>query len=140
MSKKAKRQEASTSFTMSRRFRRLSNFKISAMTLGLVAIAFATFLYGGGLLTIIDQPPISIYTGETFYFLYPALDGQFVMDTVFSIILYAIGLAGLLFVYRSTKSAFKPRQAYMGLIIGVTLVLLAYIFLEGSILTKMRGA
>jgi len=62
------------------------------------------------------------------------------MDTVFSIILYAIGIAGLLFVYRSTKSAFKPRQAYMGLIIGVALVLLAYIFLEGSILTKMRGA
>jgi len=140
MAKKAKRQAASMSFTMSRRFRRLSNFKISTMTIGLVAIAFATFLYGGGLLTIVDQPPISIYTGETFYFLYPALDGQFVMDTVFSIILYAIGIAGLLFIYRSTKSAFKPRQAYMGLIIGAMLVLLAYIFLEGAILTKMRGA
>jgi len=110
------------------------------MTIVLVAITFATFLFGGGLLTLIDQPPIAIYSGSKFYFLYPALDGQFVMDTVFSTMLYAIGLAGLLLMYRSTKSAFKPRQAYMGMIIGVTLMLLSYLFLEASILTKLSGA
>jgi hypothetical protein len=110
------------------------------VTLALVVIAFATFLFGGGLLTIIDQPAVAIYSGTKFYFLYPALDRQFVMDTVFSVMLYAMGLAGLLLLYRSTKSAFKPRQAYMALIIGVTLVLLAWLFLEGSIFTKQQGA
>jgi predicted neutral ceramidase superfamily lipid hydrolase len=140
MSKKVKRQAASASFSMNRRFRRISNLKVSATTAALLAIAFATFLYSGGLLTIIEQPAISVYTGKTFYFLYPALDQQFVMDTVFSATLYAMGLAGLIFIYRSTKNAFKPRQAYMGLIVGITLVLLSYIFLEGSILTKLRGA
>ena len=139
MSKKAKRQAASMSFSISRWFRKISNSKPSAMTLGLIGMVFAAFLLGGGLLTLIDQPPVTIYSGKQFYFLYPALDGQFVMDTVFSVMLYAIGLAGLLLIYRSTKSAFKPRQAYMGLIIGVTLVLLSYIFLEGAILTKIRG-
>jgi len=110
------------------------------MTIVLIVIAFATFLFSGGLLTLIDQPPISVYTGSKFYFLYPALDGQFVMDTVFSAMLYVVGLAGLLLMYRSTKSAFKPRQAYMGMIIGVSLILLSYLFLEGSVLTKISGA
>lgn len=109
------------------------------MTVSVIVVAFAIFLYGGGLLTLIDQPPVAFYNGRQFYFLYPALDGQFVMDTVFSAMLYAIGLVGLLLMYRSTKSAFKPRQAYMGMIIGVALILLAYLFLEGSILTKMAG-
>jgi predicted neutral ceramidase superfamily lipid hydrolase len=109
------------------------------MTFAVIVIAFATFLFGGGLLTIIQRPPVAIYTGDTFYFLYPAIDGQFVMDTFLSSMLYALGLVGLLLIYRSTKSAFKPRQAYMTMIIGVSLVLLAYIFLEGSILSKIRG-
>lgn len=139
MSKKAKRQASSLSFSMSRWFRKLSASKPSSMTIALIVIAFATFLFSGGLLTLIDQPPISIYTGSKFYFLYPALDGQFVMDTFFSAMLYVVGLVGLLLMYRSSKSAFKPRQAYMGMIIGVSLILLCYLFLEGSILTKLQG-
>ena len=139
MSRKVKKQASSISFSLSRWFRRISSSKPSAMTLVLIVIAFSTFLFGGGLLTIINQPPIAVYTGAKFYFLYPALDGQFVMDTVFSAMLYIVGLVGLLLIYRSTKNAFKPRQAYMGMIIGVTLVLLAYLFLEGSIFTKLQG-
>ena len=51
--------------------------------------------------------------------------------------LYALGFAGLLAIYQSTKYAYKPRQAYMMLIIGVSLLLLAYIFLEDAILIKI---
>ncbi len=51
--------------------------------------------------------------------------------------LYGIGFAGLLAVYQSTKYAYKPRQAYMMLVIGVTLLLLAYIFLEDAIQIKL---
>jgi hypothetical protein len=53
--------------------------------------------------------------------------------------LYALGFVGLLMIYQSTKSAYKPRQAYMMLIIGVTFILLAYIFLEGAINFKATG-
>ncbi len=127
------------SFGMSRWFRRLSTSRPSATTFMLVVIGFCTFLLGGGLLTLITQPPIAVFTGSQFYFLYPAIDGQFVMDTIFSAMLYIMGLVGLLLVYRSTKSAYKPRQAYMSMVIGVTLILMAYLFLEGSILTKLRG-
>jgi hypothetical protein len=140
MSKKVKKQASSMSFSLSRWYRRFSASKPSALTFSLVVIGFATFLLGGGLYTIITQPPVVFYNGQRFFFLYPALDGQFVMDTFFSAMLYLLGLIGLLLMYRSTKNAFRPRQAYMTLIIGVTLILLAYVFLEGSILTKLQGA
>jgi len=51
--------------------------------------------------------------------------------------LYAIGFVGLLAIYQSTKYAYKPRQAYMMMVIGVALLLLAYIFLEDVILIKL---
>jgi hypothetical protein len=140
MSKKVKRKTASASFSLSRWFRKLSSSKPSSMTFIIIVVAFTVFLFGGGLFTIIEQPPIAIYTQQgRFLFLYPDINGQFVMDTFMSGMLYALGLVGLLLMYRSTKNAFKPRQAYMGMIVGVSLILLAYIFLEGSILAKLQG-
>jgi hypothetical protein len=137
MSKRVKKQASSMSFSLSRWSRRFS--KPSSTTLIVIALAFTTFLLGGGLLTIIQQPPAAIYSGSRFYFIYPSMDRQLGMDTVFSAMLYAVGLIGLLLMYRSTKNAYNPRQAYMTLIIGVALLLLAYMFLEWSILFKLNG-
>jgi predicted neutral ceramidase superfamily lipid hydrolase len=140
MSRKVKKQASSMSFSISRWFRKISSSKPSSMTFIVVVVAFSVFLCGGGLLTIITRPDVAVYTQQgRFLFLYPALDGQFVMDTFLSATLYAIGVIGLLLIYRSTKNAFKPRQAYMGMIVGASLVLLAYIFLEGSIIAKLQG-
>jgi hypothetical protein len=139
MSKRVKKQASSMSFGLSRWFRRFS--KPSSATFIVIVVAFATFLLGGGLLTIITRPPVAIYSGTRFFFIYPSMDAQLGMDTIFSAMLYAVGLIGLLLIYRSTKNAYKPRQAYMTLIVGVALFLLAYIFLESSILFKLnRGA
>lgn len=140
MSRKVKKQASSMSFSLSRWFRRLSSSKPSSMSFIIAVVSFSVFLFGGGLLTLITRPDVAVYTQQgRFLFLYPALDGQFVMDTFLSAMLYALGLTGLLLMYRSTKNAFKPRQAYMGMIVGVSLVLLAYIFLEGSIISKLQG-
>jgi uncharacterized membrane protein YfbV (UPF0208 family) len=103
-----------------------------------VIISYAVFLFGGGLFTIITQPLPSVYYNQRFLFLYPDLGSQFIADTVISVTLYAIGFIGLLAVYQSTKYAYKPRQAYMMLVVGVALLLLAYIFLESSIYWKMH--
>ncbi len=66
-----------------------------------------------------------------------ALGEQFVSETLISNALYAMGFVGLFAIYQSTKYAYKPRQAYMMLVIGVTLLLLAYIFLEYAIDVKV---
>ena len=137
MSKKLKRRASSTSFSLSRWFRKISTAKPSSFVTSIIVISYAIFLFGGGLYTIISSPIPAFYTGKGFLFLYPELGSQFISDTVIAVMLYAIGFVGLLAVYQSTKYAYKPRQAYMMLVIGVTLLLLAYIFLEDAILIKL---
>jgi hypothetical protein len=142
MTKRAKRQASSMSFSLSRWFRKISETKPSSATFIIVVIAFTTFLLGGGIFQIIAQTPIAFYAGNRWWWVYTyelggsGLDGQLGMDVVISALLYTFGLIGLLLMYRSTKNAYKPRQAYMTLIVGATLVAFAYIFLETVVRVK----
>ena len=139
MSDKAKKQVSSLSFTLSRWFNRISTMKPSSLLVTIVAIGTALFLFGGGVYDIINQPYPAIYYNSRFYFLYPQLSEQFIFDTVISVTLYAIGFVGLLALYQSSRQAYSPRQAYMTMIIGVTLVSIAYLFLEYFIHLKVTG-
>ena len=138
MTSKLKKSSSSLSFSLSRWFRKLSTNTPSAFIVIAVGVSYAIFLFGGGLYTLINHPMPSAYVNGQFYFLYPDVSSQFVADTIISVTLYAMGFAGLFAIYQSTKSAYKPRQAYMLLVIGVTFLLLAYVFLEGSISFKIN--
>jgi len=107
-------------------------------TIGLIAIAAAIFLLGGGVYDLLQQGavPVAAFTeigGQgrlLFFFPYPSLNDQFIAESAFIMVLYALGAAGLLITYQSTKYAYKPRQAYITLIAGLVFVLLAFLFLE----------
>ena len=144
MTKRAKRQASSMSFSLSRWFRKITESKPSAATFIIIMIGVTTFLMGGGIFQITAQTPIAFYSGTRFFFVYTyeldpsrnGLNGQLGMDTVISAMLYAFGLIGLLLMYRSTKNAYNPRLAYMTLLLGATLVVFAYLFLETVIRVK----
>jgi hypothetical protein len=143
MTSKLKKSSSSMSFSLSRWFRKMTTNAPTAFLVSVVGLAYVIFLFGGGLYTLIGpdaaahQP--SAYVNGRFFFLYPDISHQFISDTIISVILYALGFAGLLSIYQSTKSAYKPRQAYMLLVVGVALLLLSYVFLEGSIQFKANG-
>ena len=139
MSSKIKKRSSDVSFSLSRWFRRIQTTTPSALILTIVGISYSIFLFGGGLYTLITKPPPAYLGSSSIYFLYPSISGQFISDTIIACILYLFGFIGLFAMYQSTKSAYKPRQAYMLLIIGVTFLLLAYIFLEGAISFKSSG-
>ena len=139
MSSKIKKSSSSVSFSLSRWFRKLQTGAPSLAIITAAGITYAIFIFGGGLYTLISHPLPSAYVNGVFYFLYPSLSSQFISDTVVSGLLYAIGFAGLFTIYQSTKSAYKPRQAYMMLVIGAALLLLASVFLEGAIAFKSSG-
>jgi hypothetical protein len=139
MSNKVKKQASSLSFSLSKWFRKISTAKPSTFLTTILLMGVAIFLFGGGLYDIIVQPLPSIYYQQKFYFLYPELSQQFLFDTVLSAVLYVVGFIGLLSIYQSSKHAYNPRQAYMTLIIGATLLILAYIFLEYFIRLKVSG-
>ncbi len=136
LSSKIKKRSSDVSFSLSRWFQRISTTTPTAMILTIIGVAYSVFLFSGGLYMLITHPAPAYLGQSVIYFLYPSTSGQFVSDTIIAGILYALGFVGLLAIYQSTKSAYKPRQAYMLLIIGVTFLLLSYIFLEGSISFK----
>lgn len=135
-----KKSSSNVSFSLSRWFRKLTTNAPTAFIVTAVGISYVIFLFGGGLFTLINHPITSYYNSQTgqFFFLYPDISNQFVADTLIAISLYGLGFVGLLAIYQSTKSAYKPRQAYMLLIVGVALLLLSYVFLEGSISFKIN--
>lgn len=139
MSHKVKREISSLSFTMNKFYRRISNIRPSAMILSILAMAFAVFLFGGGLYDIIMKPYPAVYYGGRFIFLYPDLSMQFLSDSIEAMMLFTLGVIGLVAVYQSTKYAYKPRQAYMLFLVGVVLLFLTYILLEATVQLKISG-
>ena len=139
MSKSVKKNVSNLSFSLNRLYRTITSMRPSNIIIPVVAIGFAVFLLGGGLYDIIMQPLPAVYYGGRFLFLYPQLSEQFIGDSIVAMTVYALGIIGLLSLYQSTKYVYKPRQAYMTMLIGVVLLMLAYIFLEASIQIKISG-
>ena len=139
MSKSVKKNVSNLSFSLNRLYRTITTSRPSNLIIPVVAIGSAVFLFGGGLYDLIMQPLPAVYYGGRFLFLYPQLSEQFIGDSIVAMTVYALGIIGLLSVYQSTKYVYKPRQAYMMMIIGVVLLLLAYIFLEAAIEIKVAG-
>ncbi|MDR2700124.1 MAG: hypothetical protein LBC12_04870 [Nitrososphaerota archaeon] len=152
MSKKNKKQQikqkpaptttqSSVSFSLSKWFKKVVTTQPFALILIVIFIGLTVFLLGGGIYTVTTEGIMpSYYDGSKFYFLYPSsMSDQFVAETVITVMLYFMGFAGLLSIYQSTRNANKPRQAYMLLAVGISLILLSYIFLESAIDIKQAG-
>jgi hypothetical protein len=122
---------------MNRLYRAITTAKPSSFVVGVLAISVAVFFFGGGLYDLIMKPLPAVYYGGRFLFLYPQLTEQFISDSIVAMTVYALGIIGMIAVYQSTKYVYKPRQAYMMLIIGFALVFMAYIFLEETIRIKL---
>jgi hypothetical protein len=139
MAQATKKRISSLSFSLNRFYNRISTAKPSTLIVSILAIAFVVFLFGGGLYDIAMKPLPAVYYSGRFIFLYPQLSEQFISDSMVATILYSFGIIGLLVIYQSTKYAYKPRQAYMMLIVGIILLMIAYIFLEATIQLKVSG-
>ena len=139
MSRTVKRRVSSLSFSVNKLYRTITNTKPSNLLIPTLAIALAVFLFAGGVYDVIQRPLAAVYYNNQFLFLNPYLTEQFVSDSILAGIIYLLGVIGLITVYQSTKYVYKPRQAYMMLLIGLTLALMAYIFLELAIQVKLSG-
>jgi len=137
MSRSVKKRISSLSFSLNRLYQTISTSRPSNLIFPIIAIAIAVFLFGGGLYDLIMKPLPAVYYEGRFLFLYPQLSEQFISDSIVAMSVYSLGIVGLIAVYQSTKYVYKPRQAYMMLMVGVILLLIAYIFLEEAIWIKL---
>ena len=144
MPRKMKKGAESIAFHLRKAYWRIITLKPSVWIVGSLLICIAIFMIGGGIFNLMERPLVAgayqMPGGEPgpLLFHYPyGIHGQFIAESVLVIILYSLGVAGLLMVYQSTKHAYKPRQAYIMLTVGLTLILISYIVIE-SIFTAWK--
>ena len=103
----------------------------SMLVITAIVMVASIFLLAGGVYNLLEEPLVLWWTGERFIFYYPySLNEQFVLESVFIMIFYALAAAGLLLMYQSTKYAYRPRQAFILLLTGSLLIFAAYICVE----------
>jgi hypothetical protein len=137
MSSSVKRGILSLSFSLNKLYRAITTAKPSSLVISVISVSIAVFLFGGGLYDLIMKPLPAVYYGGRFLILYPQLTEQFIGDSIVAMTVYALGIIGMIAVYQSSRYVYKPRQAYMLLLIGFVFVFLAYMFLEQTIRIKL---
>ncbi|RJS79321.1 hypothetical protein CW708_02430 [Candidatus Bathyarchaeota archaeon] len=125
--------------SLQRFYTKISKIKPSALAVSVLIIAIVVFLFSGGIYDLTMRPLPSAYYRGSFLFVHPALSEQFISDSIVAMTLYALGVAGLLIMYQSTKYPYKPRQAYIMFLMGAVLLFLAYVFIEVTINFKLHG-
>jgi hypothetical protein len=138
MSKRVNKQVSSFSYRLQKTYERIITSKPSLFVVGILAVALALFLLGGGIYDMMVEGITVAYfgSGGTLYVFYPSLSEQFLLESALIMIFGAIGFAGFIMAYRSTKYAYNPRQAYQLLLVGCVLLIIAYILIENGLLSK----
>ena len=133
-----KRKAKSFSFRLRKLWDRIITYKPSIWIIGGTIIAICIFFLGGGIYDILVKPGIlGQWQGRILTFYPQRINEQFLMESILVSILYALGAVGLILTYQSTKYVYKPRQAYIMLIVGVSMVTVVYILIEISLRNKI---
>jgi hypothetical protein len=106
-----------------------------------IIAAVSIFLLGGGVYDILEKPLLAIPVSSTqILFYYPGtLADQTLLDSFFAMTSYFFGVLGILLIYQSTKYAYKPRQAFMLLLVGALFFLMAYFLIENLVFSKLKS-
>jgi len=135
-----RRRFTSMGFTLRKTYRKLTTAKPSVFIVAAVIAGLSIFFLGGGVYDILEKPLIAIPIGSTVLFFYPGtIQEQTILDSLFVMISYFFGLIGLLLVYQSTRYAYRPRQAFILLLMGTMFILIAYYNIENLIYAKLTA-
>jgi hypothetical protein len=138
VTRRVKRNLASLSYMLQRTYWKIVTAKPSVLVFAVAVVAASIFLLGGGVYDILEKPFFAIFLeGGRFIGVYPySLNEQLLAESIFVMLIYAIGAGGFLLTYQSTKYAYRPRQAFMFLLIGVIFIIIAYIAVEYAFLAR----
>jgi len=137
MARQARKQATSLTHFIQKAYWKIVTIKPSLLLIAVTVTAASIFFLGGGVYDILEQPAFAIFIQGRIYPVYPySLSEQFLGESMFVMILYGLGTAGLLLAYQSTKYAYRPRQAFMLLLMGVLLIIIAYIFVEYAFVAR----
>ena len=129
---------SSLGFRLQRAIRKIATAKPSIFVIASVIVASTVFFLGGGVYDLLAEPMIAIPVGRRILFFYPySVHEQAVLESLLVMISYVMGFFGVFLMYQSTKYAYKPRQAYILLLTGVIFLIIAYIYIENLLWSKL---
>jgi hypothetical protein len=106
----------------------------------IVVLLFVGFVLAGGIYDLIENPISLLPTASSYSVLIKGTLGeQTLNESLIAMFLYMLGFVGLYMLLRSTRYAYRPRNAYLLLIIG-TLTILLVIFYSTALITSKIGA
>lgn len=135
-----KKRITSLAFFMQKTHWKIVTARPSMFVIAAITVAASIFLLGGGIYDILEKPLLAIIqSGGSIVVYYPySLNEQFLVESIIIMIAYAIGTVGLILTYQSTKYVYRPRQAFILLLVGCVLIIISYIFTENSLLARWR--
>lgn len=133
-----RRRFTSLGYTLRKAYQKITTAKPSVFIVAAIIAGLSIFFLGGGVYDILEKPLIGIPVGRNILFFYPGtVQEQTLLESFFVMISYFFGLVGLLLVYQSTKYAYKPRQAFILLLMGAMFIIIAYFNIENLIYARL---
>ena len=127
------------SLSITRAYRKLTAYKPSTLVMAFVGAAVAIMLLGGLLYDITARPAVALPRPGAIWVAYPlTLLEQFLIESLEAMVFFALGFAGLLLIYESTKYADDPYRAAVRFVIGVVLLLGAFFACRYLLTLKTR--
>jgi hypothetical protein len=112
--------------------------KPSTTVLALVVVLFIGFVLAGGVYDILEHPISLLPTSYGYSVVIQGTLGQQTLnESLIAAFLYFLGVAGLYMLLRSTRYAYRPRNAYLLLILGTLTVLVVVAYSTSLINTKI---
>jgi len=106
----------------------------------IIALAIVGFILAGGIYDLLEHPISLLPTASGYSVLISGTLGQQTLnESLIAGFLYMLGLAGLYMLLRSTRFAYRPRNAYLLLMIGTFTVLLVVYYSNALMAAKIGG-
>ncbi|MFQ6086597.1 MAG: hypothetical protein ACE5OV_01100 [Candidatus Bathyarchaeia archaeon] len=141
MKGRIKARLSSLGFRLQRAIRKIATAKPSVFVIAFVIVTSTIFFLGGGVYDLLAEPLIAFPMGRRILFFYPySVHEQAIVESFLVMTSYLMGFFGVFLMYQSTKYAYKPRQAYILLLTGVVSLLIAYIYIENLLWSKLTAS
>ncbi|HXY82499.1 MAG TPA: hypothetical protein VEH56_02185 [Candidatus Saccharimonadales bacterium] len=106
----------------------------------IIALAIVGFILAGGIYDILERPISLLPTPSGYSVLISGTLGQQTLnESLITAFLYMLGIGGLYMLLRSTRFAYRPRNAYLLLMIGTLTVLIVVYYSNALMTAKLTG-
>lgn len=129
---------SSFGFRLQRTAKKIATAKPSIFVIASILIALTVFFLGGGVYDLLADPITAFPLGRRILFFYPySVHEQVIVESFIIWTVYLLGFFGVFLMYQSTKYAYRPRQAYILLLTGIIFLLIAYVYIENFLWSKL---